>query len=234
MPTRSFGLVDYKVREAEYFLAQLHGAARRTELMAVQYCTSAFAAAARSVTFAMQSSLSDHPGFGEWYKPRQQALRTDPLARFFHEYRRVTQHIGEQVVSHGSFSGGGAKYYFVATPDLPSVPDLDVCTACTQYYRAVLRLVFECYVELAPVVNAQWRFTSGHFESIGKVIEDAEEELGFPRGYTAAGAILTEAQRWQLLRDRADGCGIERQFWRWLRCRLPLPRRARKSRGCAG
>ncbi len=76
--TRSFGLVDYKVQEAEYFLLELRRVGKRADFSAVQFCTSAFVSVARSVTFAMQSSLKGHPEFEAWYTPRQEKLRNDP------------------------------------------------------------------------------------------------------------------------------------------------------------
>lgn len=69
MPTRSFGLVDFKVSEAEYFLAQLTKAALAHDWHPLHYCVSAFVASARSVTFAMQAALKDHPDFSSWYAP---------------------------------------------------------------------------------------------------------------------------------------------------------------------
>lgn len=224
MPQRSFGLVDYKVKEAEYFLLELQRVGRKRDLFAVQFCASAFTSAARSVTFAMQSSLNDHPTFMAWYTPRQQRLRFDPLARFFHEFRRVTQHKGEQVVNEASLRKKGAKYYFVPCVDLRDVPDQDVESACEDHFRLILRLVYDCYVDLAPIVNAQWRYTSDYFACLGKTIEDAEEEFGLPRGWTdIIGRPKAEPYRWEALRRQTDGCGLLKQFDRWLGCTLPEP-----------
>jgi hypothetical protein len=225
MPTRSFGLVDYKAREAESFLNELGRVGHQLNPAAVQYCASAFAAAARSVTFAMQASLAYHPSFSDWYSPRQQALKQDILARFFHDFRRVSQHIGESVVDSGIYGTDGAKYFFQQSAILPNVPSLDVETACVTYFRTVLRLVFDCYVQFAPIVNAQWRYTPGFFASLGMTIEDAEEELGFPRGWTDIGQDDAEAYRWEMLRQCADECGLNEQFNRWLGLSVPLPGR---------
>lgn len=81
--SRSFGLVDYKVQEAEFFLLELQRHARNLDYRAVQFCASAFVSATRSITFAMQSSLASHPEFADWYSPRQEKLRKDALSRFF-------------------------------------------------------------------------------------------------------------------------------------------------------
>ena len=221
--TRSFGLVDYKVQEAEFFLLEVHRYGRKIDFRAVQFCVSAFVSAARSITFAMQASLKAHPAFDAWYAPRQEALRKEPLSRFFHEFRTVTQHIGENVVSGGSHSKEGTFYYFQPCPDLPNVPDLDVITACDTYFRGVLVLVYDCYVHLRNVVDGQWYFTEENFRHLGKTIEDAEEELGIPRGWTDIKQSGIGPRRWHLLRRNADGCNIQAQFLKWLGKELERP-----------
>lgn len=219
---RSFGLVDYKVLEAEYFLGQLEKEGNKYDFWAVQYNASAFASAARSVTFAMQSCLSDVDGFPDWYEEQQKKLKGNKLARFFHEFRRVTQHIGENVVGGGS-SGPKKKalYYFHPVPEIREVPELDVVAACKQYFCDILEIVFLCYIRFGPIVDGQQRYTEQHFHSIGKTIEDAEEELGFPRGHTDIRQPATDPWRWQMLRRCADGCQIEQQFYDWLKKELP-------------
>lgn len=221
--TRSFGLVDYKVQEAEYFLLELKRVGNRLNFGAVQFCASAFVSATRSVTFAMQASLKGHPEFEAWYAPMQAKLRRDPLARFFHDFRTVTQHIGQNVIGGGSHGKNGTFYYFVPCPDLPNVPDQDVLSACEQYFIFVLQLIFDCYIDLGPIVNGQQYFTAENFDSLGKTLADAEEELGFPRNWTDIGKPNTEPYRWELLRRQADGCNIDQQFDRWLGKHLPRP-----------
>jgi len=51
--------------------------------------------------------------------------------------------------------------------------------------------------------------------ALGKSIEDAEVELGLPRGWTDFGKDGIDPHRWQALRDVADGCRIEREFLDW-------------------
>lgn len=220
---RSFGLVDYKVQEAEYFLLELQRLGKEINFAAVQFCASAFVSAARSVTFAMQASLKGLSDFDTWYEKCQKALQSDPLARFFHGFRTVTQHIGINVVGGGAHGMNGTFYYFIPCADLPTVPEQDVVSACEAYFVAVLRLVYDCYLEFGPVVDSQQYFTQENFAELGKTIEDAEEELGFPRGWTDIGQPGIDSYRWQLLRQQADGCLIEKQFERWLKESLPHP-----------
>lgn len=216
--SRSFGLVDTKVQEAEYFLNRI--LTSDLDFFGVQCDTVAFAAAARSITFAMQASLTGITEFDTWYSVQQSELRKNSLAKFFHDFRRVSQHIGDNAVVGGSYAKKKVKYYFGAIPELTTVPTVDVASACTAYFKLLLQLVYDCYVTFNPVINGQWRYTRAHFDSIGKTIEDAEESLGYPRGWTAT---LDEDTRWRLLRREADGCNIQPQFERWLKKRVPHP-----------
>jgi len=220
---RSFGLVEYKIQEAEYFLLQLRENSGTFNFGAIQFTTSAFVSAARSVTFAMQGSLKGDPKFELWYTQKQEELRKDTLAKFFHDFRTVTQHLGVNVVKAGAGTRGVHLFFFMPCEDLPKVPDQDVLSACESYFRSVLALVYECYEVMGPTVHGQWYFTAEHFASRMLSVEDAEEELGFPRGYTDIGKPDLIAYRWELLRRQADGCLIEGEFVRWLGKELPRP-----------
>jgi hypothetical protein len=222
---RSFGLVDYKVQEAECFLDSMLHTGRRLDFAGVQFHASAFAAAARSVTYAMQASLRGVAQFDDWYAPRQALLRSDPLARFFHQFRNFSQHVGGTAVGGGSMRDGIATYHFQPSSDLPDVPEEDVLTASRAYFVRLLELVFDCYTDLACIVDGQWYFTEENFRSMNKSIEDAETELGMPRGWTSIGDPAAEPYRWELLRRNADGCNLQSQFERWLKKQVPRPAR---------
>jgi hypothetical protein len=56
----------------------------------------------------------------------------------------------------------------------------------------------------------------------GRTIEDAEEALGFPHGWTAVSGY-DEETRWRYLRREADGCNIQEQFHRWLSKTVSYP-----------
>lgn len=217
---RMFGLVDNKVQEADYFLSRIIAPDR--PFYGVQFDTVAFTAATRSITFAMQSSLGGIPEFDEWYAKKQEAMRNDPLARFFNNFRRISQHVGDNAVVGGSLRDGKHVFHFGTLPDLKEVPDQDVASACIDYFRNTLEIVYDCYVTFATLVNGQWRFTKEHFESLGKTIEDAEEELGFPRGWTEVSGYDLDT-RWYYLRREADGCNIQNEFEEWLDKRVPHP-----------
>lgn len=221
---RSFSLVDHKVEEANFFLSKIPEC--RYDFFGVRCYVGAFIASSRSVTFALQSVLRHLEGFEAWYRKWQQQLKNDPLARFFHEFRRVNQHIGDNLVSGGS---GGPNtptlYLFCPTEDIPGVPEDDVETSCRKYMVTILSMVYDCYIEFGPYIDAHHRYTAEFFERMGKTIEDAEEELGFPRGWTDIGDPEALPYRWQLLRDNTCGCEINHLFERYLGKITPVPDR---------
>lgn len=221
--TRSFDIVDYKVCESEYFLQLLLGGRRESYFSGIQYCTSAFSSACRSITFAMQASLKRNLEFESWYIQQQNILKNDPLSKFFNDFRRVSQHIGESIINSATVTGAGTKYYFEPCHDLPNVPDIEAIEACEIYFKSVLELVYQCYIEFGYLIDGQQYFTSCHFASIGKTIEDAEEELGFARGWTDVGDPSSEPYRWEALRRQAGGCKIQEQFSTWLGKMVPWP-----------
>lgn len=57
----------------------------------------------RMVTFALQNLRSIIPEFDQWYAPKQEQLRADPLARYFYEL--LTTEIEKKVGRHTSISG---------------------------------------------------------------------------------------------------------------------------------
>lgn len=217
---RMFDLVDAKVQEAEYFLCRILD--EGCNFFSVRCDAVAFTSSARSITFAMQACLKGIPEFDEWYAVKQQELRADPLAKFFHEFRRVSIHIGDNAVVGGASGDGKQLFFFGALPELSDIPELDVATACSRYFTNTLQLVYECYSSFPALINAQWRFTKEHFASMGRTIEDAEEEIGLPRGWSGVSG-LPEERRWYYLRREVDGCTIQDQFHHWLGKVVPYP-----------
>lgn len=89
---QSFGFVEEKLYEAEFFLDKFR---RSTRLSFDARCYfSAFVSAARSVTLALQASMNGISGFDTWYEKARENLRADPLAPFFIEIRNDVVHTG--------------------------------------------------------------------------------------------------------------------------------------------
>jgi len=189
---------------------------------------SAFVSAARSVTWAIQASLSHVNGFETWYSTVQQRLQDDALSRFFVQTRNMVQKRG-----HNPFGQVGLSHLaahlerqmrcdhrpVLMIPD-PSAPNevvlSDAIAACTKYFTDLVTVVWDCYEKYRTVVDERWYFTQEHFEQMHKSIEDALEELGFPRTWLAALPGHGDADAWRVIRSQAAGCGINHVFQRYI------------------
>lgn len=220
---RSFDLVDWKVAETEFFLKRIPEC--NFNFFAVRYYVNAFVSSSRSITFALQSCLNGLEGFARWYEERQSRLKQDSLARFFNEFRRINQHIGDNFVGGGA--GGPDRkplYFFSPTPDLKEVPSEDVESTCKRHFVMILDLVYSCYLEFGPSIDPKQHYTEEHFAKMGKTIEDAEEELFGIHGWTKVPGY-PDAYRWQALRDSQPGCSINHIFDEYLGKTIPEPKR---------
>jgi hypothetical protein len=221
---RSFSLVDFKCAEAQFFLEQIPCAG--FNFFGVRCFVAAFAAAARSVATSMEGSLARVSGFRTWYDRWQDRLKNDSLSRFFRTFRNANQHLGDNAVGGGSSGPGGTVlYWFHATADVPTAPEEDVYVASRAHFVTILSMVYDCYVSFGPHVDARQRYTSEYFLGLNRSIEDAEEELGFPRGWTDIGRPDLIEYRWQAIRDHVCGCEIDQLFEQYLGKVSPAPAR---------
>jgi hypothetical protein len=220
---RSFSLVDHKLAEADFFLKKLQQV--EYNFFEAGCYTNAFTTTAKSVTFAIQAVMNSIPGFEVWYSQRQQELKNDRTARFFHRLRTISQHIGENLVSGGS-SGPNktTQYWFMPTKDLHEVPQEDVTAACMNYMITLVKLVYRCYIDFGPAINAHQHYTAENFAKLGKTVEDAEEEIFGVRGWTKVPGYPDE-YRWQAIRDSQIGCEIDNIFMEYLGKEAPRPPR---------
>ncbi len=216
---RSISIIDYKVLQADFFLNQLNEVGY--DFFAAQCYCDAFALSCRSVTFAVQAVCKGIYGFDDWYKQEQENMRRDSILRFFHDYRTISSHIGDSPVKGGATDlrkPGAMRLFFMPTEDLLNVPEADVQTACTECFVKVLSLVYQLYQRFASDLDDRWYYTKEHFDTLGLSIEDTEEALGFPRGWTEVEGTEEElADRWfHLRRTQAIGPQIQGVFHRRL------------------
>lgn len=221
--SRSFGIVDAKVAEANFFLGELESAG--TNFFKARCYFSAFVSSARSITYAMQVSIRDLPGFDEWYGGQQAALRADKLARFFHEARIEDQHRGGNLVSGGCAERGSngdlrITYHFASYGTKARPPETDVLTACRHYLTVLVSLVFDCYGRFGDFIDPYQYYTDEAFSRRGLSIEDAEEEVFGWRGWTDSPRIPL-AERWRIVRDSIAPCNINHLFEKYLGKELP-------------
>lgn len=241
--SNTFGTVDNKVAEAEFFLQKMSDAG--TNIFEMRCYFSAFLAATRTITLALQQFKDDIPGFEEWYQPHQDKLKNNRLAKFFLDIRNSHLHGNDHPITGGAFFQGKASYHFedenetelmykeIASydgekyePKLKNnyyVPDEDVFTACSKYFLMLLEIVYDCYVALGPHIDPQQYYTKEHFDLIGKGIEQAECEV---YGWTCTSLIeegYTEDDRWHHLRGRVGKCEINHLFYAYLGKATPEP-----------
>lgn len=226
--SQSFGIVEEKLREAQFFLDQL--SETRRENLDARFFFSAFVSAARSVTWSLQASMSGVPDFDEWYKSAQNKLRMDALAPLFVEIRNCSQKRGLNPLNRVSLEHlredlsqqlSGTKRKHVLVLPNPRTGDrtllVDALQASELYLASLVTLIFECYGKFKCVVDPQWYFTRENFASSGKTFEDAIAELGFPKQWAeSARKAVSEEDAWRILRREQPLCGINDLFYKYV------------------
>ncbi|RIJ45227.1 hypothetical protein D1614_23625 [Maribellus luteus] len=206
--SRSFGIVEQKIEESEFFLSKITESLEEERVYdEAQFYLSAFASCTRSITFTIQASISDISGFDKWYKSQQEKLKLNKLARFFLEARNLSQKIGYYLIGGGSSytdeNGDSKMHYYFQTfqnsNQLSYVPEEDVLTCCVDYFKTLLIVVMDCYKEFGKLIDPEKFFTIENLRETNKTIEDFEEQAGYPRGWTNIPNFTTQ-QRVDLIR----------------------------------
>jgi hypothetical protein len=229
---RSFGIVEEKLREADFFLNQL---CRSNNLSFEARCFfSAFVSAARSVTLTMQASLKGVRDFDQWYDEIRGQLKTDRLAPHFVEIRNDIVHIGinplnqvtlehlQEHLSRQLRQRDRAHILVLPDPNREGASVLVAATqACTEYFTSLVSVTFECYQRFLTVVDPKWYFTTENFQAMGRTFEDAVVELGFPPEW--ASCVPMESGAWKALRLQQPPCQINDIFRKYLDRTIPDP-----------
>jgi hypothetical protein len=204
---KPFWLIDGKMREADFFLEKLKTA---PDLDDARFYFSAFVSAARSVTYAMQVCLKGLAGSSEWWELQRQRLKGDPIAKYFHTVRNITNHTGLnplQVFINGLY---GAEL-LLAGDDGESVPEIDAVRAAEKYMRLLVDVASETYGAFWSNLNLSDDLTIGQLQSRGITFEQLETEFGMPVGWTRG---LTDEQRFHFLKQhsRTDIVRLRRRY----------------------
>jgi hypothetical protein len=187
---KNFGNVESKLRETEFFLDKL--LFDTVSPISANYYLSAFASAARSITYAIQYNTSEIEGFKAWYQNWQHKLKTDHYAKLFHEIRNYMIHEG-QIPIFDSISGktDEGRLYLKHYLKIQIQYEEDVYFQAEKYFTLLISMVFDAYLEFGSIIDPNQYYTLENLEKLGLGIEDIEEELGFPRGWTKlSGPIL--------------------------------------------
>lgn len=184
-PSRGFYYVADKVAEADYFLGRMKETS--AHIAEFRFLFSAFVSAARSVTFSLQAVMSGYPGFDSWYQLRQKRLKESRLAWFFVDLRNHIQKVGGAPLFHSGHSRNGQFEWFtefIPTPDFEEVPSGDVIGLSEAYFRLLLEILRDCYTDYWAYIDPRAMFSVEGLRILGWTVEDVEEAVGFPRGWT--------------------------------------------------
>lgn len=186
-PNAGIHIVSHKVGEADYFLDQL----KKTHSWDYEYnyIFSAFVSALRSITFTLQYVMKKYPDFEEWYQIRQNKLRKSKVAKSFVEFRNHAQKTGIiPIAKQRSFSDGifyeTDQFYVPTNSEIRSVPSGNVVELSEKCLIEVLEIVAECYKDFDVYIDPRVLFTKRALNKLKWTIEDLEEFVGFPKGYT--------------------------------------------------
>lgn len=208
--SRSFGIVETKLFEAEFFLTHI---LEDTNPIHTKYYLSAFLTASRSITFALQASLNDVPEFDNWYSKHQEILREHEIARFCVKARNKVQKEADYCIFEtGEMVDGKHIFTGVFIDDNKIVGD--VKEVCFDYFLLLLNIIFDCYQNFGSTIDPEQYYTLKNYEKLGLSIEDAEEELGFPRCWTAG---IPDEERMRLIREQAPNESASYLFEKYLK-----------------
>lgn len=106
---RDLGLVDRKLREADYFLRRMETAG--FDAWAFSCDLVAFLSSARSVTFTMQSVMKSHPRWAAWYSDKAHEFG-GPRSNLMTTLRNISQKNGDLGIVGGNMRSGIVAHYF--------------------------------------------------------------------------------------------------------------------------
>ncbi len=189
---RPFENVDHKILEADFFLEKLKQV--NWDFFAARFYFSAFVSASRSITFALQASLKGADDFDVWYTEQQSNLRQNKLAKFFHDTRTDSQHIGLNPMNGGRMLDGKVSFLFHSSENgiknYVAIPSTDVVTCCEQNLKLICKIIDDCYDKFGLLIDPDQIYTQQGMEELGISIEEIELELGLPTGYSNLGSPL--------------------------------------------
>jgi hypothetical protein len=166
---RSPDLVETKLREADYFLSRMRES--KFDVFAFYCDFSAYLAASRSVTFALQAAMSGHSRWSAWYADVRARRLMGQRAKFMVEMRNITQKVGDPGITAGLSGPGRPTMYFFdsyLTRGL-SEPDraADVLTLCVRHMGDVVAVVNEWVTDF----EALWGVVLDHPQGPGEFVD---------------------------------------------------------------
>jgi hypothetical protein len=200
----SFGRVEEKQAEMNFFLLQLSDSSDNP--FAFRCYFSAFASAAMSVLYALESAHKQiDSDFFNWYEPkRKRLIEGDPVTQYVLARRHESIHIGETRVNSGQArqeEGEPVYEHFFSLGWQSAEPiKVDVLSACEYTHDAISDLLQEV-LERFPRLSPSYCMNAETLKKEGLTVEDIEERLGLPRGWTFVDGC-TDQQRLDALSVR--------------------------------
>lgn len=126
------------------------------------------------------------PNFSEWYEEWQDKLKGNKLARFFQECRTDSQHIGFNQIMSGKIQDGQMLLFFGEAEHgrHKYIPEDDVLTACKKHMKTMCEIIDSAYETFGLEIDPDQLYTPEGIQEKSLSIEDIEESLGLPRGWT--------------------------------------------------
>ncbi len=200
-------LVEERLLEAAYFAQRLK---QQRDSDRFRYELNAFLAAARSVTFVLQKEMSAVAGFARWWDRQRKALAEDPAAVYFLKLRNFSQKEGRvSVVGSTSTSGRKRRWSYRFAGNEDRVPAIllhrDVAECCREHVSKLAKIILDC-TDVFPHHSCPRRaLTAEGIAALKLSLEDIEETIGLPRGWTKIDDPAGETRRIEALRDEVDG-----------------------------
>lgn len=199
-------LVEERLLEADYFARRLSRLGPGGQF---GYELNALLSAARSITFLLQKEMARVPGFAKWWEPQRQQLASDPAAQFFVKLRNFSQKEGRVSVVGTTSSPGGRRWTYRFAGNVGSVPpqllQRDIAECCREHVSKLARIVLACADAFPYSTCPRRALTPAGISALQLSLEDIEETLGFPRGWTKIGDPESEIHRLAVLREHVDG-----------------------------
>ncbi|HEV7228224.1 hypothetical protein [Brevundimonas sp.] len=209
------------MREADYFIDRM----READSTNFQYEMNAFLAACRAVPELIGAELKPTgPTFRRWWKERFSAFQSVPTVEFFFSLRNFSLHRGAVSMTGGAlFKEGQVQWTYRFAGHIDPVPEAlvnrDACACCTEHLALTAALVIEVEQTFPLLVCPTRSLASPQgLDAIGISLDEAEESLGLPRGWTDVPSLSRE-DRHRLLRQKFAHDAVDFQYIRHLATR---------------
>ncbi|WP_293603565.1 hypothetical protein [Polaromonas sp. UBA4122] len=154
---KHFHKITEKLKEADFFLDKMILCERCVDEM--NYYFSAFASAARSVTFVMQYVGSSIEGFSDWYSAVRAKQGADKISKYLLEARNESQKTGAQPISYGEvvkLPSGEEKlihfFSYVGSNPPADIPDIDVLSTCQHQMKNLVNITAEFFSQFESAI----------------------------------------------------------------------------------